>query len=120
MPLGSPGGFFAAAGVVVVAVILHELIHFVLMPPGGRIFGLWPSRALAYVHRPGDLEDLGHKRALTVLLGPFVVISVLPLAVAAAGVPVNEWLVWVSIWNAFASAFDLQFAGAILLRSRPR
>ena len=52
--------------------------------------------------------------ANVVLLGPFLVISVLPLAVALAGVRVNEWLVFVSIWNAFGSAFDLQFAGVIL------
>ena len=75
--------------VMLAALVVHELIHFVLMPSGGRVFGLWPSRALPYVHRPGELP---RRRSLVVLLGPFLIISVLPLVLALAGVRANEWL----------------------------
>jgi len=112
VPFGSPGGFLSSMGVAVVAVAVHELIHYVLMPGTGKEVGLWPSRLIAYVYRPGELARTPH--TLLGLLAPFLVLSVLP--VAFGRLLVNDWLVWVSIWNALASSFDLYSAWALIAR----
>jgi hypothetical protein len=92
-------------------IAVHELLHAAVHPQGGRspatVIGAWPSRLLFYAHYCGPLS---RDRFLAVLLMPLVVITLLPLGIAASG-----WLppaavavlAWFSCWNALFACGDL-------------
>lgn len=62
---------------------VHELAHVALHPGCGSrretIVGLWPSRLMFYAHYDGMLT---RGRFVTILLAPFCLLSLLPLAIA--------------------------------------
>lgn len=94
----------------VVLVVLHELLHAVVHPRLGRtratVIGAWPSRLLFYAHYSGPLT---RNRFLAVFAMPFLVITVLPLVIAATtGLPLALHRVasWFSIWNALFACGD--------------
>ena len=99
------------AGIVVV----HELIHVVAQPMAGRsehsIIGFWPSRTLPYAHYDGELS---RNRLIAILLMPLLVLSVLPLVVAAALQSTSAWVALVSSFNAFLACVDMLGAGVVL------
>ena len=68
-------------------IVVHELLHAIVHPQFGRsratILGAWPSRFLFYAHYSGPLT---RNRFLAVFAMPFLIITVLPLAVGAIGV----------------------------------
>lgn len=101
--------------VVAGLVIAHEMIHVSLHPEAGfsrrSIVGFWPSRALFYAHFDGAMS---RNRFLCVLLAPFVVLSLAPLAVSATIQVGSGWAAFVSAFNALASCGDLLGVGLLL------
>src|SRR5262245_37172423 len=81
-------------------IVAHELLHAIVHPHFGlsssTIIGAWPSRLLFYAHFSGPLT---RNRFLAIFAMPFLVITVLPLAVAATGIlspTVKLWAAWFS------------------------
>jgi hypothetical protein len=76
-----PGFLVSFAGIVVV----HELIHAVVHPMSGRsshsIVGVGGPSTGFYAHYDGEMT---RNRFVAILLAPLVVISLVPLLVAAA------------------------------------
>ena len=99
-------------------IVVHELLHAVVHPDFGRsrltIIGAWPSRLLFYAHYSGPLT---RDRFVAVLAMPFLVITVLPLAVVATGVlppGVTMAAAWFSTCNALFACGDYFGIGLIL------
>ena len=104
-------------------VVVHELLHAIVHPRLGfsrdSIIGAWPSRMLFYAHYSGPLT---RDRFLLVFAMPFLIITVLPLAVAATGVLPPYWKLiaaWFSIWNALFACGDV-FGFFLILAQVPR
>jgi hypothetical protein len=92
-------------------VLVHELLHAVAHPGCGlqpaTIIGAWPRKMLFYAHYCGALT---RNAFLVVFAMPFMIISVLPLAIAAVGVlppPLATIAAWFSIWNALFACGDV-------------
>ena len=92
-------------------ILVHELLHAVAHPMFGlssaTLIGAWPSRLLFYAHYSGPLT---RNRFLLVFAMPLLVISCVPLALAAAGLlPSSLQLIaaWFSIWNALFACGDV-------------
>jgi hypothetical protein len=91
-------------------VVTHELLHAAAHPFAGRsansILGVWPSRILFYAYYDGELT---RERVLAIALMPLLVISFLPLLVAAIvhAEAQWEWLAFASFLNTLASGGDL-------------
>jgi hypothetical protein len=68
-----------------VQVVLHEVAHSWMHPHGGRsdatLFGFWPARLVFFVHYDGDLS---RDRFLATAAAPFVILTLVPLALCAA------------------------------------
>jgi hypothetical protein len=112
-------------------VLVHELLHAAVHPGWGlshsTILGAWPSRLLFYAHYSGPLS---RNRFLCVFTMPFLIITVLPLGMAACGLQLPaliRWAVaWASTFNALASCGDyfgmllvsLQVPGAAIVQNR--
>lgn len=103
-------------------IIVHELLHASAFPKDGAredvLIGVWSSRMLFYAHYHGEMS---RNRFLLVFVAPFVVISLLPLAVASV-VPLPGWLLlalaWCSTWNAIFACGDA-FGVALILSQIP-
>lgn len=94
--------------VVVAAVLAHEALHLAGFPRLGldsrSVFGIWPQMVAPYVQY---LLPMARNRFLLALLLPFLVLSILPLAVVSIGIgPVAE-LSWISIGNCVGASSDL-------------
>lgn len=107
----------------VVLILVHELLHAVVHPHFGRsratIIGAWPSRGLFYAHYSGPLS---RERFLAIFAMPFLVITVLPLIVAATGFLPPGFIIvaaWFSTWNALFACGD-HFGMALILSQVPR
>jgi hypothetical protein len=111
--LSMPGLLLAFAGIVVV----HEFIHALVHPMAGRsshsILGFWPSQVVFYAHYDGELS---RNRFVTILLMPLVVISIVPLLVAAATQVTSGWAAFISAFNAFLACVDMLGAGMVLFQ----
>lgn len=71
------------------------------------IVGVWPSRLLFYAAYAGPLS---RDRFLIVFVVPFLVLTFLPLLIAATGFLSKSMMMvaaWFSIWNALFSCGDL-------------
>ena len=104
-------------------IVVHELLHAVVHPRFGRspatIIGAWPSRLLFYAHYSGPLT---RDRFLAVFAMPFLIITVLPLGLAATGLLPPALVMaaaWFSTWNAFFACGDY-FGLALILAQVPR
>jgi hypothetical protein len=111
--LSIPAFLLSFAGIVVV----HELIHAVIHPMAGRsphsILGLWPSRMLFYAAYTGELT---RNRFVAILLMPLVIISFLPLLIAAVAQATSGWAAFVSAFNALLACCDIFGAGLVLVQ----
>jgi hypothetical protein len=94
LPIGWPR--MGELVVAILAVVIgHELIHLAAFPRAGlrhSVAGIWPRRGAAFVQyrRP-----IARNRFVAVALAPLVLLSLLPLALAAAGWqarPVIQWI----------------------------
>lgn len=106
----APASLFSFAGIVVV----HELIHAATHPLRGRsphsILGFWPKQLAFYAAYNGELT---RNRFIAILLMPLVVISFVPLLVAAALQMTSPWIAFVSAFNALIACGDIIGAGII-------
>ncbi|HYR29298.1 MAG TPA: DUF3267 domain-containing protein [Thermoanaerobaculia bacterium] len=104
----------------VVMIPIHELIHAFASPAFGmsaRTFvGVWPSKLLFYAHYEGELP---RQRFLFVLAAPTLVLTVIPLLLAAALRLDAPFLATIAFTNALGAAGDLLGIG-IVLRQIPR
>ena len=99
-------------------VVVHELLHAAVHPGWGlshcTILGAWPRRLLFYAHYSGPLS---RNRFLCVFTMPFLIITVLPLGMAACGLQLPTLMRWADAWastlNALASCGD--YFGMILV-----
>ncbi|HEY4261252.1 MAG TPA: DUF3267 domain-containing protein [Schlesneria sp.] len=101
------------AGIVVV----HELIHAAVHPMSGwsshSIVGFWPTGGMFYAHYDGELT---RNRFVAVLLMPLVVISIVPLLVAAIAQVPSGWVAFISVFNAFLACVDILDAGLVVFQ----
>jgi hypothetical protein len=89
-------------------IIVHELLHALAHPENGRsdksILGYWPSLMVFYAHYDGVLSK---KRFITILVLPFLSLSVLPLIFFIVFRIGSSFLMFVSVFNAIGSCVDL-------------
>jgi len=109
-----PGFLVSFAGIAVV----HELLHAAVHPMSGRsprsTVGFWPWGMLFYAHYDGEVT---RNRFLAILLMPLVVISFVPLLVAAVAQIAWGWVAFISVFNAFLACADILIAGMVLFRA---
>ena len=100
-------------------IIVHELIHAAVHPMAGRsshsILGWWPSHGLFYAVYGGEMT---RNRFIAILVMPLLVISIVPLAVAAITQTAVGWIAFASILNALLACGDV-FAIGLLLWQLP-
>jgi hypothetical protein len=105
------GFLFWGAGMVVV----HELIHLVVHPMSGRspnsIVGAGGLTTGAYAHYAGEMT---RNRFVAILLMPLVILSFVPLLVAAVAQVSFGWIAFISVLNALGACADMLDAGLVL------
>lgn len=85
-PFQATGGPWVGIGLLLVLLFfipVHEVIHALAVPSGiseKTIIGAWPQKLLFYAHYDGAMP---RNRFLLVFVAPFMVLSVLPVFVAA-------------------------------------
>jgi len=98
-------------------VVVHELIHLVVHPMSGwspnSIVGVGGPSTGVYAHYAGEMT---RNRFVTILLMPLVVISFVPLLVAAVAQVSSGWVAFVSAFNAFLACADILDAGLVLFQ----
>lgn len=96
-------------------VVVHELVHLVVHPMSGRsphsIVGAGGPTTGVYAHYAGEMT---RNRFVAILLMPLVVISFVPLVVAAVAQVSSGWIAFVSTFNAFGACADILDAGLVL------
>lgn len=107
-----PAFLLSFAGLVVV----HELLHTLVHPMSGRsphsIVGFGPSIGF-YAHYD---REMTRNRFVAILLMPLVVISFVPLLVAAVAQVTSGWVAFISAFNAFCACADILDAGLVLFQ----
>jgi len=97
-------------------VVVHELLHVAVHPMSGRsphsIVGFGPSIGF-YGHYSGEMT---RNRFVAILLAPLVVISFVPLLVAAVAQVTSGWVAFISAFNAFCACADIFDAGLVLFQ----
>ena len=98
-------------------VVVHELIHVAVHPMSGRsphsIVGVGGPTSGIYAHYDGEMT---RNRFVAIFLAPLVVISFVPLLVAAAIQESWGWVAFISAFNAFCACADILDAGLILFQ----
>ena len=104
---------FAGMGVV------HELLHLVVHPMSGRsphsIVGAGGPTTGVYAHYAGEMT---RNRFVAILLMPLVIISFVPLLVAAVAQVSPGWIAFISAFNALVACADTLDAGLVLFQIR--
>lgn len=112
-PLSMSAFLLSFVGIIVV----HELVHVGIHPMVGRsrhsFLGFWPSRVLFFAHYTGELT---RNRFVAILLMPLVVISFVPLIVAAVTHVASGWAAYISAFNALLACGDILGAGIVLFQ----
>jgi len=97
-------------------VVVHELIHALAHPMAGlssqSILGFWAALGF-YAHYDGEMS---RNRLVACLLMPFLIISIVPLLVAAVTQVASGWVALVSAFNALCACADLLLAGSVLVQ----
>jgi hypothetical protein len=93
----------------------HELIHLLVHPMSGRshysIVGAGGTTTGIYAHYAGEMT---RNRFVAIVLMPLVIITFLPLLVAAIPQVSAGWIVFISAFNALAACLDMLDAGLVL------
>lgn len=108
-----PSGAITNSAVLIVVFILalfpvHELLHAVVFPGGigsdHTVIGFWPSRFVFYAHYE---EEMARNRFLLVFFTPFLVLSLIPIAI----IVMFQWpsleLALLSVVNGVAASGDM-------------
>lgn len=106
--------------ICVLMIVIHEIVHMLAHPGAGMssdtIMGFWPAKMLFFAHWDAELT---RKRFLTILVMPFVVLSVLPLLVGIALGSAHPYVAAFTLMNALAACCDL-LGVALVLAGVPR
>jgi len=101
-------------------VVVHEFIHLVVHPMSGRsphsIVGAGGPTTGVYAHYAGEMTP---NRFVAILLMPLVIISFVPLLVAAVAQVSYGWIAFISTFNALAACADTLDAGLVLFQIPP-
>jgi hypothetical protein len=99
--------------------IVHELLHLAVHPMSGRtphsIVGAGGPTTGVYAHYAGEMT---RNRFLAILLMPLVIISFVPLLVAAVAQVSSGWIAFISAFNALVACLDILDAGLVLCQIR--
>jgi hypothetical protein len=99
--------------------IVHELLHLAVHPMSGRtphsIVGAGGPTTGVYAHYAGEMT---RNRFLAILLMPLVIISFVPLLVAAVAQVSPGWIAFISAFNALVACLDILDAGLVLCQIR--
>ena len=105
--------------IVPAVIVVHEAIHLLLHPGSGRhahsVLGASSKHGMIYALYFGEMRRM---RYVAILLGPFVVLSVLPLLWCLATRTFSGWAAAVSLLNAAFACGDL-LATWLILRGSP-
>ncbi|GAB1408186.1 hypothetical protein MASR1M8_21050 [Thermomonas brevis] len=122
---GGAGFSLGVIGLVVfllgipVLVVVHEAIHLLLHPGSGRhahsVLGASSKHGIVYALYFGEMTRM---RYVAILLGPFIVLSVLPLLWCLATRTFSGWAAAVSLLNTAFACGDL-LATWLILRGSP-
>lgn len=97
--------------------LVHEFVHVLAGPSFGltdrSVIGFWPAGGVAYAHYDGEMS---RERWLVILLMPFLVLSVLPFAVAVVSGRSSPFLAALSLLNVLGSYVDLYNAGYLFFK----
>jgi hypothetical protein len=100
-------------------VVVHELTHLVVHPMSGRsphsIVGAGGPTTGVYAHYAGEMT---RNRFVAILLMPLVIISFVPLLVAAVAQVSSGWIAFISAFNALVACLDTLDAGLVLFQIR--
>ncbi len=92
----------------VVIIPIHESVHALLTPRFGTtsktLLGCWPARILFYAYYEGEIS---RARFIVVLIGPTVMITVVPLLTIALFSLNAPWIASAAVANGIGSAGDL-------------
>lgn len=106
--------------VFIAIVLIHELIHAAFHPGAGSssnsVLGFWPATLMFYAHYGGEIS---RNRFITILLTPFLFLSLAPIAACAITGHAPPIVAATSVLNAAFSAGDL-FAVLLLLVQVPQ
>ncbi len=106
------------AGCLVGVLIVHEFLHALIHPGAGcsrrSVIGFWPSRMFLYATYDGELT---RSRCVNILLTPFIVISIVPLIVAAVTQAGNVWVAYISTVNSYLASGDMLATGYFLFKT---
>ena len=106
-------GVGSFAGVVVVHEVTHAAVHSMSGRSPRSIVGVGGPATGFYAHYDGELT---RNRFVAILLMPLVVISLVPLLVAAVGQVSFGWVAFISICNALCACAGILDAGLVLLQ----
>lgn len=99
---------------VLVVIPVHELIHAACHPQIGMshrtVLGFWPAKLAFFAHYHGPLP---RNRFLLILIMPFLLISLFPILIAGVSGFSHDFIVSISLFNAFGACGDL--LGVILV-----
>lgn len=100
--------FGAVLLTLVVMIPVHEAIHALCHPHHGRSsatwLGFWPAKGLFYAFYDAEMS---RGRSLLIGAAPFLVLSVLPLAVCAILAQAPGLVVLASLWNGLGASGDI-------------
>jgi hypothetical protein len=102
-------------GVIIGHEMLHALAHPNLGVSADSVIGLWPSRMFIYTIYASELSK---RRCFSILIVPFVTISIIPLVFAVVTRTSSFWVAYISLLNGFLSCGDL-LAALMTLRQFP-
>lgn len=99
----------------------HEIVHALCCPDWGlsanTIFGVWLTKGFFYIHHEGPMS---RNRLLLVLVAPYIVLSLLPLALIALFRTLG-WtpeiiisLTWLSLLGSLSAGGDFVSVGSLL------
>lgn len=107
LPLGSPSWSQILFSLIILS-LGHEAIHLLGFPNLGMsaetVVGVWPEAGSPYVQH---LSPMSRNRFLIVSILPFLVLSILPLALAFNGAGPINLLSWLSVLNCVGAGSDL-------------
>lgn len=97
--------------------VVHELLHLVVHPMSGRsphsIVGAGGPTTGVYAHYAGEMT---RNRFVAILLMPLVIITFVPLLVAAVAQVSSGWIAFISVFNALVACLDTLDAGLVLFQ----
>lgn len=115
-----PVMIFQNLAILVSVIVIHELIHALIHPSLGfseqTVIRFWPSKMFVCTYYLGEIT---RNRGITVQIMPFVVLSIVPLAISVVAQTAQLWLAYTSIVNAFIASGDI-VAIIMTMRELPR